>query len=549
MKIGSIHWQEWEPGSFSRAEAEGKLVFLDISATWCHWCHVLDRTSLSDPRVVQLLNDSFIPVRVDTDRRPDINDRYNQGGWPTTAVLLPNGQMLTGATYLLPDALFEVLSKCANFYRSDRARIEQSLKESAAQTAPPAAEERGEPPAGPRPEDLPLVKHSVLANYDRLHPGFFREPKFLMTDVLAFLRDAWFLEANREMGDTLLRVLRAMGASEVFDAVEGGYFRYATKRDWTTPHYEKLLADNAEMLALCASAYEKTGEEFFSRTAGKILGFLFARLHDPGTGAFYSSQDADEEYFLLDAEGRSNRIPPSVDRTVFSEYNGRAISALVAAHRAFGGGKEIPGEGGGTLLDRASQLGDYLRSSLWSRDQGQVRFREAGAAETGHLADNVSVATAYLDLWEESGKGRYLEWGGEILDWSVRYFFSPKAYGFLDRRPRENEAGALTLPLVPFAPNARMACALLRYSREAARPDLFAVAEQTLKGLSAEFDQRAAFGAPYGSALLLYWKGDRGAVCLPDDPSCSSPASPNDIRKSRGGRNLPGGKEGFEKGK
>jgi len=531
---GSIQWKEWEPGAFSRAEAEGKLIFLDISATWCHWCHVLDRTSLSDPRVVRLLNDSFIPVRVDTDRRPDINDRYNQGGWPTTAVLLPNGQLLTGATYLPPDALFEVLSKCAEFYRHDRARIEQYLKDTALPSAPPASAESAASPAGPRPEDLPLVKHSVLANYDPLHPGFFREPKFLMTELLAFLRDAWILEANREMGDTLLKVLRAMGASAVFDAVEGGFFRYATRRDWTVPHYEKLLADNAEMLALCASAYEKTGEELLARTAEKILRFLFSRLHDPETGAFFSSQDADEEYFLLDGEERSKRIPPSVDRTVFSEYNGRAVSALVAAHRAFAAGKEIPPEAGGALLARASLLGDYLRASLWSRDQGQIRFREDGRVEAGHLADNVSVAIAYLDLWEASGKARYLEWAGEILDGSVRYFFSAKSYGFLDRRRRESDAGALHLSLVPFASNARMACALLRYSREAARPDLFAVAEQTLKGLSAEFDSRAAFGAPYGSALLLYWKGARGAVCLPGDPSCS-PETAGGLTGSRGG--------------
>jgi hypothetical protein len=531
---GSIHWREWEPGAFSRAEAEGKLVFLDISATWCHWCHVLDRTSLSDPRIVRLLNDSFVPIRVDTDRRPDINDRYNQGGWPTTAVLLPNGQLLTGATYLPPDALFEVLSKCADIYRRDRARIDQYLKDAASPSASPAAEESREPPAGPRPEDLPLVKHSVLANYDPLHPGFFREPKFLMTDVLAFLRDAWILEGNREMGDALLKVLRAMSASPVFDAVEGGFFRYATKRDWTVPHYEKLLVDNAEMLALCACAYEKTAEDFLARTAGKILNFLLTRLHDPDNGAYFSSQDADEEYFLLDAEGRSARVSPSVDRTVFSEYNGRAVSALVAAHRAFGGGKEVPDEARGTLLARAVRVGDHLRSGLWSREQGQIRFREAGAAEAGHLADNVSAATAYLDLWEESGEARHLEWAGEILDWAVRHFFSAGGYGFLDRRPRESDAGVLKLPLIPFASNARMACALLRYSREAARPDLFTVAEQTLKGLSAEFDRRAAFGAPYGSALLIYWKGARGSVCLPGDPTCSSPASPQDPLRRAG---------------
>jgi uncharacterized protein YyaL (SSP411 family) len=144
------------------------------------------------------------------------------------------------------------------------------------------------------------------------------------------------------------------------------------------------------------------------------------------------------------------------------------------------------------------------------------------------------VAAAYLDLWEESGKARYLEWAGEILDGSVRHFFSATSYGFLDRRPREGDAGALNLPLVPFASNARMACALLRYSREAARPDLFAAAEQTLKGLSAEFDSRAAFGAPYGSALLLYWKGARGAVCLPGDPSCF-PGVDGGLTGSRGG--------------
>jgi uncharacterized protein YyaL (SSP411 family) len=179
------------------------------------------------------------------------------------------------------------------------------------------------------------------------------------------------------------------------------------------------------------------------------------------------------------------------------------------------------------------RVGDHLRSGLWSREQGQIRFREAGAAEAGHLADNVSAATAYLDLWEESGEARHLEWAGEILDWAVRHFFSAGGYVFLDRRPRESDAGVLKLPLIPFASNARMACALLRYSREAARPDLFTVAEQTLKGLSAEFDRRAAFGAPYGSALLIYWKGARGSVCLPGDPSCS-PGAPWETPRARG---------------
>jgi len=512
-----VRWHAWEPAVFERARAEGKLVFLDISAAWCHWCHVLDRTSLSDPRVVALLNASYLPVRVDTDRRPDINERYNQGGWPTTAVLLPDGRTLTGATYLPPDALLDVLTRCADFYREDRDRIERFIQDSAQRPVGPSAEEIELPPGGPRAEDLSLVGQAVLAHYDPAFPGFFREPKFLVTEILSFLRDAWVRDGNREMGETLLTVLRTMAGSDVCDAVGGGFFRYATRRDWTVPHYEKLLGDNGEMLALYASAYGKSRDPAFSRTAGEILGYLFGTLYDPETGAFFSSQDADEGYYRLPADERALRVPPVVDRTVISEYNARAVSALIVAHRTLGAWR--PG-GGGTLLDRAGRLGRFLRAALWSPEEGQIRFREGGAAESGHLADNVAVATAHLDLWDATGEKAYLDFAGEALDWTVRRFYSAKSLGFRDRRPREGDPPNLGVPVIPFSTNARAACALIRYGREAARTDLFAVAEQVLKGLSAEFDKRAAFGAPYGSALL-FWRGARGTTCRPGDSWCA----------------------------
>ncbi|HEX9191156.1 MAG TPA: DUF255 domain-containing protein, partial [Candidatus Deferrimicrobiaceae bacterium] len=364
----AVRWNGWEPEALARAAAEGKLIFLDISATWCHWCHVLDRTSLSDPRVVRMLNEDFVPVRVDTDRRPDINDRYNQGGWPTTAVLLPDGQLLTGATYLPPDALAAVLEKCREFYRKDRERVDEYVRTSSAVARGQA--ERRSVPESPGAEDLALVKHSVLAAYDPAHPGFFREPKFPVTDILAFLRDAWAAGAGKEAGDRLLAVLRTMAASGVFDPVEGGFFRYATRRDWSVPHYEKMLADNAELLSLYAAAWERTGEGSFSSAGHGVLRFLFTKLYDPATGAFFASQDADEEYYPLPAEARARRVPPPVDRTVFSEYNAKAVSALVAAHRAFGApaGEE---PGGDSLLARALVLADRLRESLWDPAAGQ----------------------------------------------------------------------------------------------------------------------------------------------------------------------------------
>jgi len=521
----AVAWRAWAPQTFALAREAGKLVFLDLTASWCHWCHVLDRTSLSDPRVVALLNGEYVPVRVDTDRRPDINERYNQGGWPTTAVLLPDGQLLTGATYLPPDALFALLSRCLDFYRRERPRIEEYFRGAGGgaerEAGPEPAEEAGAgAPPGPRPEDLALVRYAVMAQYDAVHPGLFREPKFLVPEVLAFLRDCWTIGGNREAGEVFLAVLRRMAGSGVFDPADGGFFRYATRRDWTAPHYEKLLVDNAKMLSLYASAFERTGEAVFAAAAEGILRFLFLRLYDPSTGAFFASRDADEAYYALSAGERAFRVPPRADRTFFSEYNAAAVSALAAAHRAFAAGKPVPREAGGSLLDRAARAAAFLREALWSEEKGQIRFRDGDAAEAGHLADNVAAAAAHMDLYEASGDGAFLSWAVRLLDGTVRRFYSAARRGFLDRQPAEEDVGFLSVPLVPFDANAAAAMALLRAGRAAGRTDLVAVGVETIRGLSGVFDRRGAFAAPYGSALLVLSQGPAEGACAPGDPRC-----------------------------
>ncbi|MEW6719981.1 MAG: DUF255 domain-containing protein [Thermodesulfobacteriota bacterium] len=506
----SVLWNEWEPETLARAAEEGKLIFLDIGATWCHWCRVLDMTSLADPRVVRMLNEDYISVRVDTDRRPDINERYNQGGWPSMAVLLPDGKLLTGATYLPADALAGVLEKCRDFYRQERAKVDDYMRANESVPDDPSAP-RKSAPESPRPEDLSLVRRSVLAMYDSAHPGFFKEPKFPVAEILAFLRDAWLLEGDAEMGDILLKVLRTMGASGLFDPVEGGFFRYATRRDWTAPHYEKVLSDNAELLSLYASAYGKTGDACFAGTARDILRFLFGRLHDPGTGAFFGSQCADETYYPLPADERARRLPPSVDRTIFSEYNAKTVSALAAAHRAFGPprGDEA---GGDSLLGRAERLADFLRESLWDRGDGQARFLArpgvAGDPPCGLLADNAAAAAAHLDLFDATGKEGYLRSAEDALSFIVGRLYREGSSGFADRIPAAGDIGHLSVELYPFGANATAAMALMRFARAAARDDLFGIAVRVLCGLSAEADRRGAFAAPYGSALLLYRKAN-----------------------------------------
>jgi uncharacterized protein YyaL (SSP411 family) len=520
MTTAAITWNDWSPGIFERATAEGRLVFLDITAKWCHWCHVLDGTSLSDPRVAAALGKDYIAVRVDTDRRPDINDRYNQGGWPSVAVLLPDGRTLTGATYLPPDALLALIEKCAAFYRNDRDRIDAWIAETSSRAkstgAATGAAEAGE---GPGEDQLPLVRQAVLGQIDPVDPGFFGEPKFLMVESLAFLRDGWLFEPGVETGEAFLAILRRMVRSDVFDAVEGGFFRYATRRDWTVPHYEKLLADNAGMLSLCASAYELSGEPVFAEAARGTLRFLLMSLFDRESGAFFASQDADEAYYSLSAEERALRNPPPVDRTLISEYNAAAVTALIAAARAFPDDRDVAPDDG--LLKRAIGLGEFLWGMSGPDDEGQDRYRDEAGGHAGQLADNVAVAACFLDLWEATRSEVWLERASVRLDWMLRRLFDESKSRFADRIGTAGDAGLLAVPRHPFQLNAAAASALIRCGREAMRADLFAAGKSLLGRLAEDFGEGLGpFAAPYGSALLRYWHGRAGKGCLPGDPAC-----------------------------
>ena len=122
-----IRWRPWSPEAFEEARREDKPILLAISAVWCHWCHVMDETTYSDEQVIRLINERFVPVRVDNDQRPDVNARYNMGGWPTTAFLTPDGEVLSGATYVPPEQFRQALEQVSSYYREHRDDIAQKV--------------------------------------------------------------------------------------------------------------------------------------------------------------------------------------------------------------------------------------------------------------------------------------------------------------------------------------------------------------------------------------------------------------------------------------
>ena len=124
-----IRWRAWGPEAFAKADRERTPVLLAISAVWCHWCHVMDETSYSDPEVIRLINERYVPIRVDNDQRPDVNRRYNMGGWPTTAFLTPDGEILHGGTYVPPQLMREYLPQVADVWRDKRGELTARIAE------------------------------------------------------------------------------------------------------------------------------------------------------------------------------------------------------------------------------------------------------------------------------------------------------------------------------------------------------------------------------------------------------------------------------------
>ena len=199
-RASEIKWRPWGEPAFAEALRLGRPVLLSLSAVWCHWCHVMDETSYSDPRVIAAVNEHFVPIRVDNDRHPDVNRRYNMGGWPTTAFLAPSGDVLTGGTYLPPEQMLESLARVKAFFDANRAQITALEGECAADGDGAARARLAGLPLSPEralealegdpdvPGDISAeVALQVVRAFDPLYGGIGAEPKFPQPDVFGFM--------------------------------------------------------------------------------------------------------------------------------------------------------------------------------------------------------------------------------------------------------------------------------------------------------------------------------------------------------------------------
>ena len=300
-----IDWRPWGEEAFAKARAEGKPVFLSIGYTTCHWCHVMEHESFEDDEVAALINERFIPVKVDREERPDIDEVYMQitqgitggGGWPMTVALTPDKHAFFAGTYFPKESVAgrpgikRVVTELHKAWTERREEVEETALNITEQLG-------GLMDSSPGGELDPSVMHAAFQEFserfDEKRGGFAVRPKFPVPPNLMFLLRYYHRTENPKALEMVEKTLTEMHRGGIYDHVGFGIHRYSTDPEWLVPHFEKMLYDQALVTMACVEAWHVTGKERYAQTAREILTYVERNMTSP-EGGFYSAEDADSE--------------------------------------------------------------------------------------------------------------------------------------------------------------------------------------------------------------------------------------------------------------
>ena len=410
-----LKWSDWNDELFSRATAEKRFVILDLEAVWCHWCHVMEKTTYADPQVQSLLASKYIPVRVDQDANPDLSSRYGDWGWPATIVFGPDGSEIAKIRgYIEPERMQALL----------KAIIDDP-------TPGPSVAEAFEVKPASSAFLTKAQREELSKNYDKSYEeklgGWGEVQKYIDADSmdLAITRaeagDAAAMKRARQTLDAALALI---------DPVWGGVFQYSEGGSWQKPHFEKIMSFQAQYLRQYSQAYSLWKEPRYLGAARDIERYLVAFLQGDD-GAFYVSQDADLDhdtdghkyYALADAERRKLGMP-RIDKNRYARENGWAISGLAAYYN---------------ISKDAKALQSAERAAKWvlaNRSRPDGGFDHSQKDRGGpFIGDTLAMGQAFLDLYAATGDRDWLTSAAKAGDFVAT--FRDEAGGFLTSRKSE----------------------------------------------------------------------------------------------------------------
>jgi uncharacterized protein len=301
-----VDWYPWCDEAFERAKIEDKPIFLSIGYSTCHWCHVMEKESFEDEEVAKILNENFIPIKVDREERPDIDTVYmticqamtGHGGWPLTIIMTPDKKPFFAGTYIPKHSrygrigLIELLQKVVEIWKENKDKV-ISLAEQITSEIKEAIEkvEKG----NIIDETIFTLAYKELEeNFDPEYGGFGEAPKFPTPHNLMFLLRYWKRTGNAKAIDMVEQTLKGMWLGGIYDQIGFGFHRYSTDRKWLVPHFEKMLYDQALISLACIETYQATGKEKYAVLCSEVFSYVIDNLTNTD-GGFFSAEDADSE--------------------------------------------------------------------------------------------------------------------------------------------------------------------------------------------------------------------------------------------------------------
>jgi len=476
-----IHWTESEEDAFRKAREQDRPVMLFLAAFWCRYCQRMDEGAFSDRENMALLNAYFVSLRVENAKRPDIDARYNLNGWPTIAFLTPNGKLLAAANYLPSDEFKEFLLNVYMEYeqRKDELRLSDGI-ETVAMPAIQRAER-----ALPSISNLRQIANSILALADPMNGGYGNGQKFIHAEANEFLLACYEATKDSMCLDHARLTLERMRAGPVYDQKEDGYFRTTTGADWTQPHREKLLAEQAGLLGNCLRLFRITQRPEYARMAEEIIGYLDTKLFDASKPAFFGCED----FLRRDEDARTDEFFTIIDDCVYTDANAQAIVAYLEA---------------GAILNRpdhktrALNVLDFLWRRNRSEHSGMFHYSDDASHARGLLSDQARMGIALVQAYRASNEVSFLERAKELAEFILLHLSNPGG-GYFDRGKSALEFFGSRLSLIDQ--NGTTASFFLMFADVTKEQKHRDEALSALAAFSGDFAAYGLDAAPYGQAL------------------------------------------------
>ncbi len=495
-----VNWYPWGNEAFEKARRENKPIFLSIGYSTCHWCHVMERESFENLAIARLLNENFVCIKVDRERRPEVDEVYmtavmmiaGHGGWPMSSFLTPDGKPFWGGTYFRPDTFANLLKQVAQLWKQQRPKLIAQANYIASAVSEVTAASGKAREVG----DNAIQKaiSNILSRHDDLLGGFGNAPKFPNENLLLLLLES-AKRGNKQALAAVEKSLKEMAAGGIYDQIGGGFHRYATDDHWLTPHFEKMLYNQANIVRVYLIAYQLTGKSIYATVARQTLDYVLREMTSP-QGGFYSATDADSEgeegrFFLwtpaqiravLDKEHAKLALN-LYDVTERGNFEGKNILSLSESLEKYAKKHAIPiselkkkvefirkqlrrardkrepplrddkiltawnGMMITTLAQAADILGErrYLVAaqraanlilSKLKKGHGELWrvYLDGSASISAHQEDYAYFAEALINLYDTSGKSYWLESAKEIADGMLAQFWDKAQGGFFMSR-------------------------------------------------------------------------------------------------------------------